>query len=272
MAALMAPMRDGTALLLVLIGIAALSVATMTIAAHATSRVRQLRIDRLDDQCDVLRADAEYAAGVWLREHGAAMSTPLTEPYRPTTVIDSDLMWDDQSVHILVQAWDALSSIPQPNPGSLIAQPTDIHSPEKSEPETWWLGATSDERPRFPPWLDASTPPPSAHTLPPLALVCSALNGQRVNWRTAPWEVVTALIPAPRQSDLTGILRAARENGQTITFPDDARRTSPPYLVDTTDRWCLNVQVQIGDLRKQWFLMVAQQDGGIATVVRYAQR
>lgn len=268
----MAPMRDGTALLLVLIGIAALSMATMTIAAHATSRVRQLRLDRLEDQCEVLRADAEYAAGVWLHEHGAAISTPLADPYRPTTVIDSEVTWDSRQVHILVQAWDALSSIPQPNAGSPIALPTDIRCPEKSEPETWWLSAVSDERPRFPLWQDASNPPPSPHTLPPLALACSALSGQRVNWRTAPWDVVTALIPAPRQSDLIGILRAGREDRQVISIPDDARRTAPPYLVDASDRWCLNVQIQIGDLRKQWFLLVAQQSGAMATVVRYAQR
>ena len=84
---------SGAVLYLVLAGIAAIAVASTTVAVRAVSDRRLARLDEDDLQCEVLRADAVHLAAAWLRRHGGALTTPVDEPYRGLRILHSRAEW-----------------------------------------------------------------------------------------------------------------------------------------------------------------------------------
>lgn len=259
--------RSGVTLFLVLVSIAAMTVGASLLAIRAANSHRGLRLDHEDRQFEILHADAVFLTAGWLRSKGASISTPVDAPHRGTIVLDSEARWGETVCSMRVTVWDAASGIP-----CLVEQfpwtdllPSDIIPPATVvRPEAWWQSATSDVRRRFP---DPSSDPDEAVT--PLCLEVAAFGGGQVNWRTAPWPVVLAVLRHHDASHLAGPLLAARNAGGTFAFPSDWRPQKPPFLTASASRWLVLVEMRIGERTRRSLDILSGSDSPKATV-RYA--
>lgn len=243
--------RSGSALYLVLLGIAAISVGTVTISESAISTIRVKALAQSDLQCETLRADAVLATARILADLGETVRTPPDAPWTALRVVDTRTMHGSTPVHLIVDAWDASSGIPCTRGHDLGHAPADVIPPTAASDAAWWLIAEWPGHPRFPMTDEPADSPPA------LAIAMAAYGADRVNWRTAPWPLVETILARAGQSALEPKLAAARLNDTPVEWPDDWIQNDPPYLVSSTDRWCLLVHIRLGEHRRTWLEVVA---------------
>jgi hypothetical protein len=254
--------RSGSALYIVLLAIAAISIGSATIATSAISTLRLHTLAYDDLQCEALRADAALVAARFLAHQGCDMRTPIDSPRTPWRIIDSQASHKTVPVHIIVDAWDACSGIPC-TPGRDLGQvPTDLVYPVNTTIAGWWPAADWPGHPIFPAIDDTADSPL------PLAITMAAYGADRVNWRTAPWPLVEALLTRAERTSLAPALLNARQEGTTFAWPDNWVQREIPILVGSTDRWCLLIDIQLGDHRRTWFEVIAGKPEP-QTLIRY---
>ena len=263
--------RQGAALYLVLMGLAALSVATTTLLRLSTQRSQALATERFAIQAEILRADAERAAWIWLKTKGPTLATSVELPYAATTVISSSVQHEGTDISITVEVWDAASGVPCLVEDHTLGRdllPSDVIPPTTTATsETWWLLAESTARARFP---TSSLTEEDELRPPALALVASPWSAGRVNWRTAPWPVVEAILSARHHPELGTRLQSARRNGEDVAFPNDWVEISPPYLVGTADRWLLVTTLRWGEAERRWLTVLGLERQDLHCLARYA--
>jgi hypothetical protein len=261
--------RDGLALLMVLAFTAALGVITAAIVSVSMRGSLRISLDGDDALMDRLALDTEAVARQWLKNHGAAISTPVETPWKGLLLFRNTTETTHGTMAISAQIWDACAGIPVDDQGVMEGWesqiPGDIRAPSAGSPATCWLRCASTMRNVFPQMEPEPGNPPA------VALLLSPYSDGRLNLRTAPPELVRHLAgDGPLAGWAEDMMAQRTRPGAVFSTAPRTNQRGRALLTTTTDRWLLLTDIRLDGRQRRWWTVLFANDRQVTSQQRYA--